>query len=116
TVRLLISSPDQDQRGTIVNVPGVLTDVLADPIRNQYYVIRQDKNQVLVFDGSNNQQKAVLRTGTTPVRMSFSADAKSLIVASTDSQLLQVYDLDSLQPEIPVMLPPGHYGRSVAPS
>ncbi len=116
TVRLLISNPDQDQRGTIINVPGVLSDILSDTSRNRFYVSRQDKNQVLVFDGSTNQQMAVLRTGTTPARMSFSQDGKSLIVASADSQLLQVYDLDSLQQQLPVMLPSGHYGRSVAQS
>ena len=27
-------------------------DILADPARNRFYVLRQDKNQVLVFDGS----------------------------------------------------------------
>ena len=115
-LRLLISNPDQDQRGTIVNVPGLLSDILPDPARNRFYVVRQDKNQVLVFEGSSNRQAAVLRTGTTPTRISLSSDAKSLIIAGTNSQLLQVYDLDSLQPQMPIQLPPGHYGRSVAQS
>jgi uncharacterized protein (TIGR03437 family) len=115
-LRLLISNPDQDQRGSIINVPGLLSDILPDPARNRFYVVRQDKNQVLVFDGTSNKQSAVLRTGTTPTRISLSSDAKSLIVAGTNSQLLQVYDLDSLQPQMPVQLPPGHYGRSVAQS
>ena len=69
-----------------------------------------------MFDGTSNKQSAVLRTGTTPTRISLSSDAKSLIIAGTNSQLLQVYDLDSLQPQLPVQLPPGHYGRSVAQS
>jgi DNA-binding beta-propeller fold protein YncE len=63
TVRVLLSNPDQDQRGSIVNVPGVLTDVLADTARNRFYVVRQDTNEVLVFDGGNNQLRARLRTG-----------------------------------------------------
>jgi uncharacterized protein (TIGR03437 family) len=116
-VRLLISNPDLDQRGTIVDVPGQLVDLLPDPAgRNRFYVMRQDKNQVLVFDGSNYGQIAALRTGTTPTGMSFTSDQKSLIVASTDSQLLQVFDLDSFQPQIPIQLPSSHYGRSVAQS
>ena len=116
-VRLLISNPDLDQRGTIVDVPGQLVDLLPDPAgRNRFYVMRQDKNQVLVFDGSNYGQIAALRTGTTPTGMSFTSDGKSLIVASTDSQLLQVFDLDSFQPQIPIQLPASHYGRSVAQS
>jgi uncharacterized protein (TIGR03437 family) len=116
-VRLLISNPDLDQRGTIVGVPGQLVDLLPDPAgRNRFYVMRQDKNQVLVFDGSNYGQIATLRTGTTPTGMSFTNDGKSLIVASTDSQLLQVFDLDSFQPQTPIQLPASHYGRSVAQS
>jgi uncharacterized protein (TIGR03437 family) len=116
-VRLLISNPDLDQRGTIVDIPGQLVDLLPDPAgRNRFYVMRQDKNQVLVFDGSNYGQIAALRTGTTPTGMSFTSDGKSLIVASTDSQLLQVFDLDSFQPQTPIQLPASHYGRSVAQS
>jgi uncharacterized protein (TIGR03437 family) len=116
SVRLLVNNPDQDQRGTVVNSPGLLTDILPDVARNQFYVVRQDKNRVLVFDGSNNLQKAVLRTGTTPNKFSFSSDGRKLVVANADSQLMSVYDLDSLQSELPVMLPAGHYGRSVAQS
>jgi len=115
-VRLLVSSPDQDQRGSVVNVPGTLTDILPDPYRNRYYILRQDKNQVLVFDSTSNKQITTLRTGTTPTHMSFSSDAKTLIVASINSQLLSVFDLDAMQPTWPIMLPAGHFGSSVAQS
>ncbi len=115
-VRLLISNPDQDQRGTIVDIPGQLVDILPDTARNHFYVLRQDKNQLLVFDGSSYQQTAVLRTATTPTGISFTNDGKALIVAAQDSQLLQVFDLDSLQPQVPIQLPASHYGRSVAQS
>jgi uncharacterized protein (TIGR03437 family) len=116
TVRLLISNPDQDQRGSIVNVPGVLTDVVGDPARNRFYIVRKDRNQVLVFDGRNNRQMAVLRTGTTPRRVAITNDSRSLLVANEDSQLIQVFDLDTLQPDLPIQLPAGHYARSVAAS
>jgi uncharacterized protein (TIGR03437 family) len=116
TVRLLISSPDQDQRGSVIDVPGTLTDILPDPYRNRYYILRQDKNQLLVFDATSNKQITALRTGTTPNRMSFSSDAKTLLVASTNSQLLSVFDLDALQPTYPIMLPAGHFGSAVAQS
>jgi uncharacterized protein (TIGR03437 family) len=117
TVRLLISNPDQDQRGTIVDVPGQLVDLLADQAgRNRFYVLRQDKNQVLVFDGSSYQQIATLRTATTPTGMAFTSDNKSLIVASTDSNLVQVFDLNLLQLQTTIQLPPSHYGRSVGQS
>jgi uncharacterized protein (TIGR03437 family) len=115
-LRLLISSPDQDQRGSVVNVPGTLSDILPDPYRNRFYILRQDRNQVLVFDSTSNKQIAALRTGTTPNRMSFSSDAKTLIVASINSQVMSVFDLDALQPTWPIMLPAGHFGASVAQS
>jgi uncharacterized protein (TIGR03437 family) len=115
-VRLLISSPDQDQRGTVINVPGTLTDLLPDGPRKRFYVLRQDKNQVLVFDATNNKQIATLRTQTTPTRMSFTNDAKALLVACADSELVSVFDLDSLTEQTPIMVPPGHYAHAVAQS
>ena len=116
TVRLLISNPDPDQRGTIVDIPGTLVDLLPDVNRNRFYVIRQDKNQVQVYDGSSYQQLATLRTGTTPTGMSLTADGKYLVIAAQDSQLLRTYDMDSFQEQIPIQLPGSHYGESVAQS
>jgi uncharacterized protein (TIGR03437 family) len=116
TVRLLVNNPDQNQRGSIVDVPGVLSDILPDPARNRYYVLRQDVNQLLVFDASTNQKISALRTATTPNMMAFTMDQKYLLVANDDSQLVTVYDLDKLQQMPPVVLPGGHYGRSLAAS
>jgi len=48
-VRLLVSNPGPDQRGTIIDVPGTLSDMLADPVRNLVYLLRQDKNELLVY-------------------------------------------------------------------
>jgi uncharacterized protein (TIGR03437 family) len=115
-VRLLISTPDQDQRGTIVDVPGQLTDILPDTARNRLYVLRQDKNQLLVYDGNTFNQIAALPTGTTPVQMSFTSDGQNLVIAHQNSQFLQVYNLDSLQLQTPIQLPSSHYGVSVAQS
>ena len=115
-VRVLVSNPDPDQRGTIVNIPGQLVDLLSDPARNRFYVLRQDKNQALVFDASSYQQLATLRTPTTASGMSFTADGKYLVIAGRDSEFLRVYDLDSFQEQIPLQLPGGHYGSSVAQS
>lgn len=115
-VRVLMNNPDVDQRGTVVNVPGQLTDILPDPARNRFYIVRQDRNQVLVFDGSNSRQIATLRTATTPTTMAFTIDRKYLMVGHDDSQLVMVYDLDKLQADIPIVLPGGHYGRAVAES
>jgi uncharacterized protein (TIGR03437 family) len=115
-VRLLINNRNPDQRGTAVNVPGTLTDVLADPKRNQIYVVRQDLNQVLVFDSTNFKQIATLRTANTPTQMAITFDQQYLLVGHDNSQFAYVYDLDSLQPQTPIAFPFGHYPRQVAVS
>lgn len=116
TVRVLVNNPDVNQRGTIVDVPGVLTDLLPDNARNRFYVLRQDVNQVLVFDGSSNQQITALRTATTPTKMSFTNDGKYLLVGHKDSQLVTMYDLNAMQAVQPIVLPGGHFGFSIAQS
>jgi uncharacterized protein (TIGR03437 family) len=115
-VRVLINMTDPDQRGTVVDVPGTLADLLADPVRNRFYVIRQDLNEVLVFDGTSYAQVATLRTSTTPTQLAITFDQQYLLVGSNDSQIIPVFDLDTLQPLAPVIMPGGHYPRSVAAS
>lgn len=115
-IRVLINNRAPQQRGTIVDVPGNLADILADPMRNRFYVLRQDKNQVLVFDGTDFQQIAILRTYNTPTQMAITFDQSSLLVGHDDSQLASAYDLNTLQPLPPIVFPPGHYPRSVASS
>jgi hypothetical protein len=115
-VRVLINTREPEQRGTIVNVPGKLVDLLADPVRNRFYVIRQDKNQVLVFDGAGYNLIATLRTGNTPVSMAMTRDNRFLIVGNDNSQIANVYDLDLLQPSNFIVFPFGHYPRVIAAS
>jgi uncharacterized protein (TIGR03437 family) len=115
-IRLLINNRNPDQRGTFVNVPGNLTDLLADPVRNRFYIVVQDKAQVLVFDSTTYQQVATLKTSTTPTQISFTFDRKYLLVGHNDSQQIWVYDLDSLQRQPPILMPAGHYPRSIAES
>lgn len=115
-VRVLINTREPEQRGTIVNVPGKIVDLLADPVRNRFYVIRQDKNQVLVFDGAGYNLIATLRTGNTPVSMAMTRDNRFLIVGNDNSQIANVYDLDLLQPSNFIVFPFGHYPRVIAAS
>ena len=115
-VRVLINNRAPEQRGTIVDVPGKLVDLLADPGRDRLYVLRQDKNQVLVFDTTTYQQIAVLRTGNTPTQMAITFDRRTLLIGHDNSQLAYVYDLDTLRPEPPIHFPAGHYPRSIASS
>ena len=115
-VRLLVNNPEPNQRGTIINVPGRLSDILTDSVRNRVYILRQDKNLLLVFDASNYQQIAAFRTATTPARMAMTTDRKNLIVGHDNSQLAYVFDLDSMQQIDSIQLPFGHYFRSIADS
>ena len=51
-----------------------IVDVLADPVRNRFMIVRQNTNEVLVFDKSL-RQVAALRTGNTPTQMAITADS-----------------------------------------
>ena len=115
-VRVLVNNATPDMRGTFVDIPGVLVDVLADPVRDRFYVLRQDQNQVLVFDGSTTAQIAILRTSNTPIQMAMSADNQYLLIGHDNSQMAYVYNLDSLQASAPIVFPFGHYPKSIAAS
>ncbi len=115
-VRVLVNNRNPDQRGTAFNIPGVISDILPDPVRNRFYVVQQDRNQVLVFDGTTYKQIAALRTSTTPTRLAMTFDRQYLIVGHDNSQQAYVWDLDTFQQQIPITFPPGHYPRSIAES
>ncbi len=116
TVRLLVQTPDVNQHGRIINVPGRLTSVLSDRVRNRIYLTRQDKNLVLVYDSHTFQQIAAFRTGNTPVDLAITPDQKYLIVGNDNSQIANVYDLDAMQPSDPIVFLPGTYPRSLSAS
>ena len=113
-VRILINSKSPDQKGTIVDVPGNLVDLLPDLVRNRFYILRQDKNQVLVFDGSNFTQVATLRTGNLPSAMAITYDGRYLLVGNSGTQFVNVYDLETLQQLDPIRLPTGNTALSIA--
>ena len=115
--RLLVNNRAPEYRGTSFNAPGELVDVLADPLRPRFYVIRQDKNQVLVYDSAApNNAPVILPTFNTPTQMAITLDRKYLLVGHNDSQLAYRYDLDTLTPVGPIVFPVGHYPRSIAVS
>jgi uncharacterized protein (TIGR03437 family) len=114
-IRVLVNNREPDQRGLVQNVPGKLVDLLADPVRNRFMIVRQDTNEVLVFD-RNMKQIAALRTGNTPTQMAISPDLRYLLVGHDNSQIASVFNLDTLQPSPPIRFPFGHYPRSIAVS
>ena len=116
-VRVLINNRGADQRGTFLTVPGTLVDLLSDPARDRFYVLRQQKNDVLVYDSRNNNLLATMRTSATPTQMTLTMDGKYLLVGHEDSQFAYVYDLDTLQPvpaDLHILFPVGHYPKSIA--
>ncbi len=115
-IRVLVNMQEPDQRGSFVNVPGKLVDLLPDPNRNRFFVLRQDTNEVLVFDAGSYQQVASLRTGNTPTSMTVTFDRRYLLVGNDNSQQANVYDLETLQTLAPIRFPFGHYPRTLASS
>lgn len=115
-VRVLINNREPDQRGTFVNVPGKLVDLLADPVRDRFFVLRQDTNEVFAYDARSYQHIKTLRTGNTPTQMAITFDRRWLVVGNDNSQIANVYDLETLAVSDPIIFPGGHYPRSLASS
>jgi hypothetical protein len=101
SVRVAVNTREPDQRGSTVDIPGKLVDILSDPTRDRFFIIRQDRNQVLVFDGTSYQQIATLKTGNTPTQMAITFDRRYLLIGSDNSQILYVYDLETLEAHAP---------------
>ena len=114
-VTVMVNAPQPSQRGTIVPIAGTLVDLLSDNTRVQYYVLRQDANQVLVYNGANNTQIAALRTCTRPMSMAETLDGNKLLVGCDGAHIMSVFDLNALQPLTPVDTGNG-YAQSVAAS
>ena len=114
--RVLVNNREPDQRGTFVNVPGKLVDIVADPGRDRVYIVRQDKNQVLVYHAGSYELIKILRTGNTPMQATMTQDRRHLIVANDNSQIANVFDLDTLEATPHIVFPGGHYPRSIAVS
>ncbi len=116
SVRVLINSRQPEQRGTLVDVPGKLVDLLADPSRNRFYVLRQDTNEVLVYSGANNSRIAKLRTFNKPTGMAITFDQRYLLVGCDASHYANVFDLETLQATQPIRMANGDYIQSLAAS
>lgn len=112
-VRLVINTRDVDQTGKLVNVPGKIVDILTDRVRNRVYMLRQDKNLVLVYDSVTLKQVAQMRTGNTPVSMAITDDQRYMIVGNDHSHLASVFDLETFETQPPILFQDG-YPRSIA--
>jgi uncharacterized protein (TIGR03437 family) len=115
-VRLLINNREPDQRGTVVNVAGEIVDLLPDPTRDRFYLLRKDTNEVLVYGGNSYAIQARLKTANGPTQMAVTFDNRHLLVGHDLAQVISVYDLETFEELAPVIMPGGHYPRSVAVS
>lgn len=113
SVRLLINMHGATQVGRIFNVPGKIVDMLPDIARKRLYLLRQDKNQVQVYDMATLTLLATLRTGNTPTQMTISLDFNYLLVGNDNSQIANVFDLNALVATAPIIFPGGHYPRAL---
>lgn len=116
SVRVLVNSAGPNQVGSFIDIAGTLTDILPDPTQSRFFVLRSDQNEVLVFDGTNYSQIAALPTGNQPTSMAISFNQQYLLVGNQGSQVVSVFDLDTLQPDTPILLPPGFVAYSIASS
>jgi uncharacterized protein (TIGR03437 family) len=116
SVRVLVNNAGPNQVGSFIDIPGTLTDIMADPTHSRFFVTRSDQNEVLVFDGANYSQIAALPTGNQPTTMAISFDQQYLLVGNLGSQNVSVFDLDTLQPDTPIKLPSGFVAYSIASS
>jgi uncharacterized protein (TIGR03437 family) len=112
-VRLLINMHGATQVGRILNVPGKIVDILTDQARNRLYLLRQDKNLVLVYDAKTLTQIGTMRTGNTPTQMTLTLDNNYMVVGNDNSMIANVLDLNTLTATDPILFPFGHYPRSI---
>ena len=115
-IRVLVNSREPDQRGTVIGIAGKLVDLVADPERDRFFILRQDKNEVLVFDGSTYTQTSTLRTYNTPTAMAITFDRRWLLVGHENSHYVSVFDLETLEPARPIRLATGDYAQAIASS
>ncbi len=116
SVRVLINSREPAQRGTFVDVPGTLVDVLSDPGRTASMSFARTATKCEVFDGTNNLKIATLRTGNTPKGMAITFDRRYLLVGCDNSHYVNVFDLETLEALPPVRMFNGDYVQSLASS
>jgi uncharacterized protein (TIGR03437 family) len=113
-IRVLINSKEPDQRGNVVPVSGKLVDIVADPSRDRFFILRQDRNEILVFDSNTYAQTATLRTLNQPMSMAITFDRRYLLVGGNLSSYMSVFDLETL--ELDRLVLTGDYVQSIATS
>ena len=110
---------DLDQNGIFHEFPGKFVDIIADPNRDRFYALDQERFMVHMFDSDSFRLLGSFRTGNTPTWMTLNHDGSMLVVANSQAETLTFIDLNTLRKFGEVRLPwrsltEGLYPTSVA--
>ena len=116
---IFVSVRDLDQKGVFHEFPGKFVDIAADPNRDRFYVLDQERFMVHMFDSDSFRLLGSFRTGNTPTWMTLNHDGSMLVVANSQAETLTFIDLNTLRKFGEVRLPwrnlkEGLYPTSVA--
>ena len=96
---------DLDQKGIFHELPGKFVDMIADPDRDRFYVLDQQRFMVHMFDSNSFRLLGSFRTGNTPTWMTINHDGSMLVIANSQAETLTFIDLNTVRKFGEVRLP-----------
>jgi uncharacterized protein (TIGR03437 family) len=86
---------DVSDRGTIMPLTGVATDMQMDTARQRLYIANYTQDQIEVFSLTNQTFLPPIRVGNRPISMAM-PNPSTLVVANSGAENLSVVDLESM--------------------
>lgn len=114
-VHVIGNTRSVEQIGRFQKLDGLLVDILADPVRDRFYVLDQGTFQVHAFDSNTFRQIGSLPTGNTPTWMTITKDGRFLLVANSRGENVSMINLEAFQLMGYVFLPWQTFGESNYP-
>ena len=96
---------DVDQRGSIVPIDGLGTDMLLDEARQRLYIANFLRDRVDVFSLAERRFLAPIAVGSQPMSMA-QVSATTLVVANSGAEFISVVDLEAMQEVDRIMMAP----------
>jgi len=96
---------DVDQRGSIVPIEGLGTDMLLDEARQRLYVANFLRDRVDVFSLAERRFLAPIAVGSQPMSMA-QVNATTLVVANSGAEFISVVDLEAMKEVDRIMMAP----------
>ena len=96
---------DVDQRGSIVPIDGLGTDMLVDEARQRLYVANFLRDRVEVFSLADRHFLAPIAVGSQPMSMA-QVNASTLVVANSGAEFISVVDLEAMKEVDRIMMAP----------